>query len=94
MARRPQTAGGKRTLLAMRAAKKWAPSNTGDDEEVDSHSSAASSESEKQTGDGGGKSGHWWGGNIFKLAQGKNHEERVHGYPCAEHYNEQSVSRV
>jgi phage antirepressor YoqD-like protein len=56
MARRPQTAGGKRTSLAMRAAKKHAPSNTGEDEEVDSHSSsAASSESEQQTDDGGGK---------------------------------------
>jgi hypothetical protein len=56
MARRPQTAGGKRTALAMRAATKRAPSNTGeDDEEEDSHSSAASSESEQQTDDGGGK---------------------------------------
>jgi hypothetical protein len=104
MARRPQTAGGKRTSLAMRAAKKHAPSNTGEDEEVDSHSSsAASSESEQQTDDGGGKqqAGAYEEAdevdtdeeaNIFNLAQGKNHEERVHGYPCAEHYNEQSVS--
>jgi hypothetical protein len=55
MARRPQTAGGKRTSLAMRDAKKRAPSNTDDDKEEDSHSSAASSESEQQTDDGGGK---------------------------------------